>query len=167
MPHVVTNVVVACWLISTSDHNCQETLFACSQVGYFDETWGQEESKKRSTKTQYQEGEWYNSKFCKHKENQALFFARTPTTILQQVSKNTHLELERKTLQFATLFQILEVGRPMVEYEKRKSLYSFLGGLKTLKCTSLTLLARLWLNSCMPTWLTKLWGLFLLPTMWL
>jgi hypothetical protein len=88
---------------------------------------GRKKAKKDLPKLNIKKGEWYNSKFCKHKQNQALFFARTSTTILQQVNKNTHLELERKTLQFATLFQILEVGHPMVEYEKRKSLYSFLG----------------------------------------
>jgi hypothetical protein len=62
-----------------------------------------------------------------------LFSSKTPTIILQQVNKNTHLELEKKTIQFVTLFQILEVGHPMVEYEKRKSLYSFLGVLKNPK----------------------------------
>jgi hypothetical protein len=37
------------------------------------------------------------------------------------------LELERKRVQFATLFQILDVGCPMVEYESMKVLCSFIG----------------------------------------
>jgi hypothetical protein len=36
-------------------HNWQDTLFTCSQVGYFDETWRQEESIKGFAKTQCQE----------------------------------------------------------------------------------------------------------------
>jgi hypothetical protein len=45
--------------------------------------------------------------------------------ILQQVNKNTYLELEKKIVPFATLFQILEAGYFMVEYEKRKFFYFF------------------------------------------
>ncbi len=39
--------------------------------------------------------------------------------------------------------------------------------LRTLKCIGLTFVVGLWLNSCMPKWLTKFWGLFLLLIMWL
>jgi hypothetical protein len=46
-------------------HNWKETLFAYSQVGYFDETWGYDESIKRSSKAHVKKGEWYKS--CKHK----------------------------------------------------------------------------------------------------
>ncbi len=94
---------------------------------------GRKKAKKDLPKLNIKRGEWYNSKSCEHKENQALFSTKTPTTILQQVNKNTHLDLEKKTIQFATLFQILEVGYPMVEYEKKKSLYSSLGVPKTPK----------------------------------
>jgi hypothetical protein len=41
--------------------------------------------------------------------------------------------MERKKVQFATLFQILEGGRPMVEYESNKALYSFINVFKNPK----------------------------------
>jgi hypothetical protein len=66
-------------------------------------------------------GEWYTNKTYKHKKNPGL------TTMLQQVNKNNHLESKRKKVQFATLFQILKDGHPMVKYEKKKVLYSFIG----------------------------------------
>jgi hypothetical protein len=43
------------------------------------------------------------------------------------------LELERKIFQSATLFQILEASCPIENYEKKKSLYSFLGVPKNTK----------------------------------
>jgi hypothetical protein len=94
---------------------------------------GRRKAKKDLSKLNVKKGEWYNSKSCKHKQNQTLFFTRTPTNVLQQVNKNTHLELERKKIQFANLFQILEANHPMVEYDKKKSLYSFFGVLKNPK----------------------------------
>jgi hypothetical protein len=36
------------------------------------------------------------------------------------------MEMERKKVQFATLFHILEGVHPIVEYENRKALYSFI-----------------------------------------
>jgi len=41
--------------------------------------------------------------------------------------------MERKKVQFATLFQILEGGRPMVEYGSKKVLYFFINVFKNPK----------------------------------
>jgi len=41
--------------------------------------------------------------------------------------------MEKKKVQFATLFQILEGGHPMVEYESKKALYSFINVFKNPK----------------------------------
>jgi len=38
---------------------------------------------------------WYSSKTYKHKKNQALFSTQTLAIILQQMNKNTHMEMER------------------------------------------------------------------------
>jgi hypothetical protein len=58
---------------------------------------GMKKAKKDLPKFNIKKGKWYNSKFCKHKESQALFSAKTPITISQQVNKNPHLELEKNT----------------------------------------------------------------------
>jgi hypothetical protein len=71
-------------------------------------------------------GEWYMAKDSKHKKNMALFNARAPDTVLQQLNQSNRLEREKKKVQFATLFQILADGRPMLEYESRATLYEFL-----------------------------------------
>jgi hypothetical protein len=69
-------------------------------------------------------GEWYMAKDSKHKKNMALFNARAPDTVLQQLNQSNRLEREKKKVQFATLFQILKDGRPMLEYESRAALYA-------------------------------------------
>jgi hypothetical protein len=95
-------------------------------VGYIDETSRQEEGKKGFLEANINKRYWYNSKTCKYTKNQALFFAQTPIIDLEYINKNTHMEMERKKVQFATLFQILEGVHPIVEYENRKALYSFI-----------------------------------------
>jgi hypothetical protein len=71
-------------------------------------------------------GEWYMAKDSKHKKNLALYNARAPDNVLQQLNQSNRLEREKKKVQFATLFQILADGRPMLEYESRAALYEFL-----------------------------------------
>jgi hypothetical protein len=79
-------------------------------------------------------GEWYMAKDSKHKKNMALFNARAPDTVLQQLNQSNRLEREKKKVQFATLFQILADGRPMLEYESRAALYEFLNVPNFLEC---------------------------------
>ena len=66
------------------------------------------------------------AKDSKHKKNLALYNARAPDNVLQQLNQSNRLEREKKKMQFATLFQILADGRPMLEYESRAALYEFL-----------------------------------------
>jgi hypothetical protein len=47
------------------------------------------------------------------------------------MNKNTHMEMERNKVQLATL--ILEGSCPMVEYENKKALYSFINVPKSSK----------------------------------
>ena len=49
-------------------------------------------------------GEWYMAKDSKHKKNMALFNARAPDTMLQQLNQSNRLEREKKKVQFATMF---------------------------------------------------------------
>jgi hypothetical protein len=74
--------------------------------------------------------DWYNSKTCKHKKTN-LYFLLEHVLFLQQMNKNTHMEMERHKVQFVTL--ILEGGRLMVEYESKKALYSFINVPKSPK----------------------------------
>jgi len=71
-------------------------------------------------------GEWYISKTSRHQINLRHFAARQPLSVLQQVNTSTSMARSKKTVQFCTIFQILSSGRPMLEYEERQALYSFL-----------------------------------------
>ena len=65
------------------------------------------------------------AKDFKHKKNLALFNARALDNVVQQLNQSNRLEREKKKMQFATLFQILVDGRPMLKYESRATLYEF------------------------------------------
>jgi len=69
--------------------------------------------------------ECFISRNAKHKKNLASFIARFLDTTLQHVNYSNILKHQKKKIQFATLFQILSHGRPMVDYENRATLYSF------------------------------------------
>ena len=56
-----------------------------------------------------------------------LYAAKPPPSILEQVNFCTTAESWKKRVQFATLFQILQSGRPMLEYEAHQGLYKLLG----------------------------------------
>ena len=94
------------------------------------DTLKKHEGRRKATKNMpaynVKKGEWYMAKDSKHKKNMALFNARAPDTVLQQLNQSNRLEREKKKVQFATLFQILADGRPMLEYESRAALYEFL-----------------------------------------
>ena len=70
--------------------------------------------------------EWYMVANSKHKKSVALFNARAPDIVLQQLNQSNRLEREKEKIWFATLFQILADGRLMLEYESRAALYEFL-----------------------------------------
>lgn len=55
-----------------------------------------------------------------------LYAARPPPTDLQQIKDRTSMEACKKKVQFATLFQLLSVGCPIVEYETCVHLYKLL-----------------------------------------
>jgi hypothetical protein len=57
------------------------------------------------------------------------------------------MEMERNKAQFATL--ILEGGHPMVEYESKKALYSFINMPKSPKMRWFDSLSWIWQNLCM------------------
>jgi hypothetical protein len=66
------------------------------------------------------------AKDSKHKKNMALFNDRAHYIVLQQLNQSNRLEREKETIQFATLFQIMANGLPMLEYESRATLHEFL-----------------------------------------
>jgi hypothetical protein len=72
-------------------------------------------------------GDVFVAKDCKHQRNNAIFCARQPCTVLEQInSVGTSLERLKKRVQFALLFTLLTYGRPMVQYEEMQALFSFL-----------------------------------------
>jgi len=71
-------------------------------------------------------GEHYISNQCKHRKNMRLYATKEPSSTLDQVNHCTTVESHRKRVQFATLFQVLQSGRPMLEFKGCQSLYSLL-----------------------------------------
>jgi hypothetical protein len=71
-------------------------------------------------------GESYMALDCKHRQNMKIYAARPQSTILEAVNHSTSVEAVRKRVQFATIFQVLSGGRPMLEYEARHALYKFI-----------------------------------------
>jgi hypothetical protein len=71
-------------------------------------------------------GDVYFLKSCHHALNMAVFAAKKPISILQQVNKFGSLERRKKKVQFASLFHLLSAGRPMSQYESLEDLFSFL-----------------------------------------
>lgn len=69
-----------------------------------------------------------------HKANLLLYAAKRPSSVLQQINNCTSIEARRKQVQFATLFQLLCAGRPMVEFEAKQSLFRLL---ETPNCPSM------------------------------
>ena len=62
----------------------------------------------------------------KHKKILALYNAMAHDIVLQQLNQSNRLKWEKKKIHFATMFQILDDGHPMLEYESRAALYEFL-----------------------------------------
>jgi hypothetical protein len=62
-------------------------------------------------------GEHYIATQCKHRKNMRLYATKSPASVLEQVNQCTSLEARKKKVQFATLFQMLSDGRPMLEFE--------------------------------------------------
>ena len=87
---------------------------------------GKRTAKKDLPQFKVKAGEQYVATNCKHRKNLKLYAAKAPTTVLEQVNNCTTLEARKKRVQFATLFQLLSEGRPMLEFESRFSLYKFL-----------------------------------------
>lgn len=83
-------------------------------------------AKKDMPQFKVKRGEQYIATQCKHRKNLRLYAAKPPPTIIQQINHCTSLETRKKRVQFATLFQLLRDGRPMLEYESRVNLYKFL-----------------------------------------
>jgi len=67
-------------------------------------------------------GDIYVASQCKHHKNMWLYAARAPSSILEQINHYT----SGKRVQFATLFQVLQCGRPVVEFESCQGLYKLL-----------------------------------------
>jgi hypothetical protein len=103
-------------------------------------------------------GQHYIATQCKHnvKKNLKLFHARPLATIAQVVQQCSSVEHVKKRIQFATLFQILSVGRPILEYEDRFALNKFLNFLTFRPRTGLIHLVGFLLNTCIGRSLTRL-----------
>lgn len=80
---------------------------------------GKRIAKKDLPQFKVKKGESYVATQCHHRKNLRLYAAKPALTVLQQINQCTSLEARRKLLQFATLFQVLTDGRPMLEYESR------------------------------------------------
>jgi len=62
----------------------------------------------------------------RHKKNMLLYAAKQPTIVLEQFNSNNTIESRKKHVQLATLFQLLNEGRPMAEFSSRLVLYELL-----------------------------------------
>ncbi len=113
---LATNVVfhnVTCKVYTTIDKK------PCLLVSKWDTLMkheGRRKAKKDLPKLNVEKREWFNSKSCKQKQNQTLFFTRVPTNVLQHVNKNTHLD------PICKLVSNLK-SQPMVEYEEISLLF--------------------------------------------
>ena len=87
---------------------------------------GRRTAKKDIPKYGVKVGESYMALDCKHMQNLKVYAARPQSTILEAVNHSTSMEAVRKRVQFATIFQVLSGGRPMLEYEARHALYKFI-----------------------------------------
>lgn len=88
-------------------------------MGHAIEARGEEESYFRHAKIQ---GETKRVLHLKHKPtsiNLGHFATRHPALVLQQVNNCTSMARAKKIVQLCTIFQILFLGRPIVEYEER------------------------------------------------
>ncbi len=70
--------------------------------------------------------EFYYSQNCKHAKNDKLHAFRNGQTLVAQLGNGDAGEKGIKVVQFATIFHLLQLGCPMLEYEVIKSLYEFL-----------------------------------------
>jgi len=87
---------------------------------------GKRTAKKDMPQYKVKAGETYIATQCKHRKNLRLYAAKPPATVLEQLNNCTTVEARKKRVQFATLFQLLSDGRPMMEFESRQSLYKLL-----------------------------------------
>jgi hypothetical protein len=72
-------------------------------------------------------GDVYMAKECKHQRNNAIYSARQPCIVLQQLNSiGTSLKRQKKHVQFTLLFHLLTHGRLMLQYEQMELLFSFL-----------------------------------------
>lgn len=87
---------------------------------------GQRIAKKDMPQFNVKLGEHYIATQCKHRKKLCLYSVHPPPIVLQQIHLCTSMEARKKKVQFATLFQLLNEGRPMIEYESRIHLYRLL-----------------------------------------
>lgn len=63
----------------------------------------------------------------KRKTYKSLLYAtKYPTNVLEQLNKCNTIESRMKRVQFATLFQLLSDGRPMVEFAPGLQVFEYL-----------------------------------------
>jgi hypothetical protein len=71
-------------------------------------------------------GEFFSALDCVHLKNKVLFLASSRDTIAEQILAGTTLERKKKLIQFASIFFLLQDGRPMADYSGMKDLMWFL-----------------------------------------
>jgi hypothetical protein len=71
--------------------------------------------------------EFYVNKKCSHAKNEVTYSQRNHITIVKHVIQGgLKWEREKKRQQFATILHMLQHGKPMLEFEAMKPLFSFL-----------------------------------------
>ena len=71
-------------------------------------------------------GDIYSATNCSHMKVCRTWVGKKPATVAEQVVSGLAGEYKQKEVQFATLFEILSHGRPMVDYKRFEALFKHL-----------------------------------------
>jgi hypothetical protein len=71
-------------------------------------------------------GTFYYAKDSQHAKNELLYVSRSGESVLDRVMQGMAHEGLKKVIQFATVFYLLQEGKPMLEYESMKGFLQFL-----------------------------------------
>ncbi len=81
--------------------------------------------KKHACKRKALDGKWFMDPKCGHAKNESTYAQLLGTIVLQQLDIGQAMEDKRKLVQFAFIFNFLNKGKPMTDYEYLKPFFEF------------------------------------------
>jgi hypothetical protein len=88
---------------------------------------GKRKAKKAIPKLNVKKGQWYVAENCKHLQNERRYARRSIQRPVIVQLLEVKGERARKRKQMQVIFHLLQMGRPMIEYEAMKPLLGILG----------------------------------------